>query len=351
MRGPRDCTTTGLALALVAVCALVLLPESRRPAEAAVPALTAAWPEARISTSGGNLADGAIYTPLLYLDPATSVGLARSPDADGLKLVLRPESGPPHTIRELPAAGSPEIVGLTGTAGELVWAETSATDPGVGSLWRSGPRGEQPRQLTDRLGALLDSDSQHDLVVHNGQVSWATISPHSTEIRSVPLTGGPVGTITLPGRYALHSWPWVVNAAIEQPGPTDLIDLDTRHTVRVPAEGAELLACTPAWCRIQVLRQGGTARLEMKRPDGRDRHRIGQYRPAITDVTLLDRFVPLRADTGAGDELALHDLHSRRLAVLAADPGTVQARGHLLWWSTGDNAELTWHALDLRSVK
>ncbi|MFC7613273.1 hypothetical protein ACFQV2_06260 [Actinokineospora soli] len=120
---------TGLAVALAASITVALLPELPQPA-----------PDRpfTVATTPGNLPDGTPYTPLAFLDDGATLGVAQ--DAATLKLLLRPPGAPPVTLRALPVAGSPRIIGLTATARATVWAEADAVDTtGVARIWRAGP--------------------------------------------------------------------------------------------------------------------------------------------------------------------------------------------------------------------
>jgi hypothetical protein len=46
----------------------------------------------------------------------------------------------------------------------------------------------------------------------------------------------------------------------------------------------------------------------------------------------------------------LYDLKTRSLSLVTANAGRIACRGGVLWWSTGDNETLTWHAVDLRRL-
>jgi hypothetical protein len=48
--------------------------------------------------------------------------------------------------------------------------------------------------------------------------------------------------------------------------------------------------------------------------------------------------------------LKLYDEVTRTTTRLAAGVGDVTARDHVLWWSTGRDTGLRWHALDLRTL-
>jgi hypothetical protein len=313
-----------LVVAALAAAVLVAAPGPvRAPGRpAAAPVVTDAWPGARISTTPGNLPDGAVFAPL-------------TPD------LRAGESG-----GRLVVDGS---VVRTGAAryvvdeAMLVWLE-----PGTGLFRMADSVAEL---VTADIGNAVVLESQHDLVVHDEKVSWAATGPEgTTEIRTVALTGGPVEKLVLPGKLALTDWPFATSAEIEQGGPSTLVDLRTSARTVVNGQSFELIDCTPSWCRVQVLRQGGSARLDLVRPDGPDgtgRRRIGGagLRPSVPDVLLLDRFAVL-ADDSRG-VLCLYDVDRGQLADLASSFGTVVARGSAVWWSTGDNSALTWHVIDL----
>jgi hypothetical protein len=91
------------------------------------------------------------------------------------------------------------------------------------------------------------------------------------------------------------------------------------------------------------------------RPDGSDRKRMaaGTVSSAVLDVALVDRFEVLaqtQADGTGTLKLMLFDIPSGRSAVLAAGGATVQARGPIVWWSTGEEEAVEWFALDLRNL-
>ncbi|MEU7531687.1 hypothetical protein AB0A74_38550 [Saccharothrix sp. NPDC042600] len=337
LRVPADCTWLGLALVVLAAVVLVGLPEPvRAPASAAPLTLGEAFPGARTSS-----ATGGAHTPLAYLDLDTPVSVTNAGDV--VRLVVGD-----RVVRELPAAGSPRFAVAT-PPDALVWLELSDVTA-TGSLWRSGPRGEDPTRVTADTGRVVLLDSQYDLVVHDGLASWATVVGEDTEVRTVPVAGGPVGAVRLSGRYTLSAWPWATAAEVEAAGSSRLADLRTGAVTTVRGEGVELVDCTPEWCRVQVLRQSGTARLDLMRPDGSSRRRVGgrEVRPAVVDVVLLDRFAVV-VDDGRG-ALALYDTRGDRTADLATGFGTVLARGPFVWWSTGENTALTWHVVDLRTL-
>jgi hypothetical protein len=184
-------------------------------------------------------------------------------------------------------------------------------------------------------------------------VHWAGAARSAdvvTEVRSVALTGGKVTVRAVPGAYSMSAWPWLVSAGSGQAGPVDLVNLDTSAKVRVPAAQAELVTCSPAWCRVLVLTgTGGPARVDLMRPDGSQRQRIagGQASASTADVGLLDRFEVLSDNDR---KLQLYDAKAKRAVLVSEGVGMVFARGGVLTWSTGDNEAMVWHALDLRAL-
>ncbi|GGU24046.1 hypothetical protein [Lentzea flava] len=310
-----------LVVAALAAAALVVAPGPvRAPGRPAVaPAVTDAWPGARISTVPGNLPGGAVFAPL---SPDLRAG------ESGGRLVVDGS-----VVREGPAQYA-----LAATS--LVWLER-----GTGLFRMADSVAEL---ITADIGNVVVLESQYDVVVHDDHVSWAAAGPEgSTEIRTVALTGGAVETVVLQGKLALTEWPYATSAEIEQGGPSTLVDVRTAARTVVHGQSFELIDCTPSWCRVQVLRQGGSARLDLMRPDGTERRRVGGsgLRPAVPDVLLLDRFAVLVDDSRGA--LCLYDVDRGQLADLASSFGTVVARGNAVWWSTGDNTALTWHTIDV----
>jgi hypothetical protein len=48
--------------------------------------------------------------------------------------------------------------------------------------------------------------------------------------------------------------------------------------------------------------------------------------------------------------LDLYDAAHRRTVLVEPAATNAAAKGGYLWWSTGDNETLAWHALDLRTL-
>jgi hypothetical protein len=329
-----------------------------------LPTLAQTWPAARPSDAPGRLPDGADYTPLLYLDPQTSIGTAPTPDRAWVRVLLRTGAEPPREVRRVAANRNPQFAGTVSSGDDVVWAESTADATGHAEtrLWKANRRAAAPAvSLTADAGDAIFFNSQYDLVVADGRVHWAAAGRSAevvTEVRSVPVAGGPVDVRRVPGAYSLSAWPWLVSAGSGQAGPVELLDLLSDRRVRVPAARAELLTCTPAWCRVLVLSgDGGPARVDLMRADGSGRRRMagGRVSAATADVALLDRFEVLSQNGSAGSpassqQLMLYDAARDRTVVVSQGVGVVSVRGGVLSWSTGDNEALVWHALDLRTL-
>lgn len=336
---------------------------TRAAAAPPLPTLAEAWPSAHPAQAPGVLPDGAAFTPLLYLDPNTSIGSAPTPDRAAVRLILRGAAGQPRELHRVAADQNPQFAGFTTAGDEVVWAESTADTAGHAEtrIWKVNWRtAGKPTSLTADTGDAIFFNSQYDLVTAGGRVYWAAAARKeqvTTEVRSVALTGGKVTVRDVPGAYSLSAWPWLVSAGSGQAGPVDLVNLADGRKVHVPAAQTELVTCSPAWCRVLVLSgSGGPARLDMMRSDGSDRRRMagGQASSSTADVALLDRFEVL-SQSGAGSatssqEVMLYDAVRKKTVLVAKAVGMVFARGGIVSWSTGDNESLVWHALDLRTL-
>jgi hypothetical protein len=355
----------GLAVALTASGVLILTSGSHRPPPGAETTLAQAWPDAKPADVAAFMPDGPAYSPLYFFDPATSVGTAPSKDGRFIRLLLRAGDGPPRELRRLPYQDSPQFGGLAVSGDTLAWAESTAGADGRGITrmwavqWRSAAA---PRPLTSETGDVAFFNSENDMVIAGNRLHWVAVAPRTdpvTEIRSVPLSGGPASRRELTGAWALAGWPWVVSAGTGQAGPTRLHNLDSGEEISVNAPPIELVTCGTKWCRVLVLAgDGGPSRTDLMRPDGSDRRRIAgaTTTAAVIDVAVLDRFEVLtRAGTEgsatSSQELLLYDLKEKRTVVVATAVGMVLSRGGFLWWSTGDDEALVWHALDLRKLR
>ncbi|SCL40479.1 hypothetical protein GA0074692_5819 [Micromonospora pallida] len=356
----------GLAVAVAAGTALVTVPQAGpRTADPAPPPrrVTQEWPGAVRHDLPARLAGGTAYSPVWFLDAATSIGTAPSSDGRYLRLLRRAADGAVRELRRLPATGSPEYAGFTGSGAVLAWAELTTGRDGRGhtELWTAEPGSDRPaRRVTTDGGDVLFASSRHDLVIGSGRLHWVAAAPGgapATEVRSVPLAGGRVAVRTEPGAWTLSAWPWLVSAATGGTGPVRLRNLVEGTERTVPAGPDELLSCGPVWCRTLLPAGAGPGRLDLLRPDGRDRHRVagGNVSAALVDVAVRDRFEVLRhtepsAPTDGTTQLRLYDVTRRRTLLVADGVGLVFCRGDVLWWSTGGRTVTGWHALDLRTL-
>ncbi|MEJ3742546.1 hypothetical protein WEI85_04525 [Actinomycetes bacterium KLBMP 9797] len=353
------------ALALVAAltAAWVLLaqaPDRPRPARPLPPTTEAVWPHARRADVPGVLPDGALYQPAYFLDERVSLGTASDSGAGEVRLVSRSADGAVRVLRKLPMEAAPRYAGFARADRQVVWAESVTGVDGLArtELWRVDLSGGAPERITADTGRVRFLGSEYDVVITSGRVYWTADAPgdrDATEVRSVPIGGGPVEVRTEVGTWALSTWPWLVSAGSS--GRARLRRLDTARLVTVDVAGDLLDRCGPAWCRVFVP-AGGAVRSDLLRPDGSDRRRVTDDTTTapIVDVAVLDRFEVLCGNTTTlaaavgGRRLLVYDLKASRL--VRADDAAVNVlyRGGVLWWSTGTARHTVWHTLDLRTV-
>ncbi|MFD0743941.1 hypothetical protein ACFQ1L_20545 [Phytohabitans flavus] len=260
-----------------------------------------------------------------------------------------------------PRRGGPVLCRLHPGGADLVWAESVTAKDGTPKteLWRADLAGGAPRLVTADTGWATFANSEYDLVVASGRVYWAASAPGpspATQVRSVPLGGGPVRVDTEPGTWTLAGWPWLVGSGGGQRGPVRIRDLDSGRTTTV--EDRALDRCGPAWCRLFVLSGDAPVRSELMRPDGSDRQTAADNgaTPAIGDVAVLDRFEVLSGDSSTiaaavgGQRLLVYDMKTRQLVAVADAASRVSYRAGVLWWATNAGTNTTWHTLDLRTV-
>ena len=349
----------GLAVVVaVVVLAVVLIGSDQRPATTAqgtrppVPTWTGPAPR----SFSGQLSDGTAYQPRLFLNANDSVGVALTADGSMWRVLARVD-GKVSELRRVPASDAPQFDGFTASGDTVVWAE-SAAKAGADvrtTLYRSNWRtGAKASSITAATGDTSFFGGSYDLVVRDGKVFWATAGGGQvTEIRSVALTGGSVAATKLTGAFGLTTPPWAVTAGAGRGKPVQLVNLTTNQKVTVNTAPTETAACGPTWCRFAVVDDGGLVRLDLQHPDGSGRRRIAgpEATPAVDQVALLDRFVPLKTDVpGAGVGLSLYDIDSGKTALVAIGVSNVRAAAAALWWSTGSGSSTVWSALDLSAV-
>lgn len=357
----------GLIAAVGAAAVLVALPPAgREPAGGPAPLpdpVEQVWPDARRTEVTASLPDGPAYSPGYFLDGRESIGTSPSPDGRHLRLVRWDGAGPTRELRRLPIEGAPQFGGFTRSGDTFAWSETTTDEAGRGRTelwWADLATGAEARRVTADTGDVVFFNSEYDMVLDGGNLHWVAVAPGAetaTEIRSVPLTGGRVAVRTEPGAWARSAWPWLVSAGTGESGPVRMRDLVARKVFDVPASGAELVSCSPAWCRVLVLAGDGPGRIELMRPDGADRRPVaaGGATASLVDVAVLDRFEVLSiADAQAtaigAQRLHLYDVRTGRTVTVAVGVGMVLYRGGMLWWSTGGTDDTVWHTLDLRSL-
>jgi hypothetical protein len=302
----------------------------------------------------GVLADGATYAPRLYLTPDTSVGIATGADGT-LRVILARASGSFTELRRLPAGENPQINGFAVDGDTLVWMESTMRDGAspTTTLWRTTWSVDTPPVLvTADTGEPTFIGYATDVVVHAGTVTWISLDSQgsgSTQVRSVPVGGGPVSVRRLDGEYRLSTPPWAVTATAGPGRPVTLLNLETNQRIDVFVEPTDVAVCDPVWCRLTVTGEEGLVAIDVMQPDGAGRRRIAgpEATPTIGEVALLDRYVPLAVDRSDGVGLSIVDLTTGKTHLVAPRATNVAGRGGIVWWSTGAGPELTWHALDL----
>jgi hypothetical protein len=361
-----------LVVALLAAGRLLTLPEpaagQRSSAPAGAVTLAAAWPEARVSSQSGTLSDGTVFTPALYLDAQTVVGLAPAPGGTFVRVLVRTGAGVTE-LRRVRADRYPRWSGFVAQGDTLVWAETTSRDEDTvvrTGIWRANWRtGGDARLLTTDTGDAIFFQSQYDLVIAEDRVHWVGVEFNKvaiTQVRSVPLAGGRVDVRRVVGPYALTQWPWLTSVSNGQSIPVQLHNLKTGKRIKIPSGPAEVPKCGVSWCRVVVVGPTGMVRLDLVHPDGSARRRVAGAgtTPVLNDVALLDRFEPLAQDPpvppGVDEaavparQLALYDISTGRTVVVHTDVATVAGHGGMLWWSQGREDAYTWFALDLRGL-
>jgi hypothetical protein len=351
MKLPKSVGLVALTFALAAAAVLVFL-TPRRDQGGPPPgprALQEAWPGRKPVDIPAPLADGPLYSPVLFLDDGASLGTAPSPEGTHLRLLRRAANGDVRELRRLPIASSPQFAGFAVDGSRVAWAEQSA---GRSEMWSVDlATGTPARRLTAGAGDVVFVASGYDLVIADGRLHWATVAPGAeaiTELRSVPLTGGTMTVQREAGQWAMSRWPWLVSAGAGETGPVALRDPVAKRTFTVDTGGGELATCSPTWCRVLVLGADGPTRIDLMRPDGADRRRVagGAATASLIDVAVLERFEVL----DDVQQLFLYDLVSRKTIQIGEGIGLVSYRAGTLWWSTGTDETTVWHALDLRTL-
>jgi hypothetical protein len=358
-------------LGLVAVLLVLPAPLRRPPTASAGPAatpsgpaaltLTSAWPSATVFSLPATFADGSTYLPQTLLGPTTSIGLATSADAQRSSLVVAGPGGQPRVLDSALVNDGASFDAITLTVGAIYWMRTVNDADGHAevSLWTAGRSGGPSHRLTADVGAPLFAGSAYDMQIVRDRLYWlaGAGTEATTELRSIPLSGGRVTVRSLPGAWTMAAWPWVVTAPGATGSPVELFDIDTGARVPVHAPGNKMVTCSPAWCRLIAGNATQTSATDLVHPDGSDLRQIGDQNAVAfaSDVALRQRFEPLMtaltsANSTTVSRLDLYDIAHRRTVLIEPAATNAAAKGDYLWWSTGDNETLAWHALDLRSL-
>ena len=357
-----------LVVAVLGVVRLLTLPGRAGPpgnsgvaAPDRPPAIAQFWPDAKPASQKALLADSTPYTPQLYFDGTTSVGTAPTRDGTQVRVLVRDGQGT-RELRRVPASDFPQFAGFTAAGDNLFWAESTSPDNQAlrtrlyRANWQTGAR---PVLLASDMGEAVFTESQFDLVINGGRVHWVVaefVNAAVTQIRSVPVGGGSVTITRVSGAYILTAWPWLVAFGSPTTAQVELFNQQTKQRVKLPSTPMEVIRCNPQWCRVVVL--GGDAvpvRIDLQHPDGSDRRRIAgpDANAVVGDVALLNRFEPLGVagpSDAVGRDLVLYDIKGGRTVSVASGVDVIRARQGVLWWSTGADADLTWHSLDLRQL-
>ncbi|MBB5871464.1 hypothetical protein F4553_004843 [Allocatelliglobosispora scoriae] len=360
---PRLGALVALLVSLGAVGMLLLLPEPTPPrAPGAEWTLGEAYPGVVPRDVAGFVGGGWAYQPMVFLGDGSSLGAATAPDASVVKLVLLGADGRERTLRTLRQSDAVQFGGVVTDGRRIAWLEQTAGADGSGDvkIW-TAEIGGAARVLTGDVGDFVFFNSMNDMVINGDRLLWAAAAPTETprtEIRSVPLGGGSVSVTTVDGGYALAGGDWLVSAITGQTDQTELRHVVTTTRITVDAQPSELITCSPAWCRALVLGgDGGATRIDVMHPDGSGRVRAaaGAVTAALVDVGVLDRWeIYSRPGIGGSElssqQLLVYDLDTHRLIVVADGVGQVLCRAGVLFWSSGQQETLTWHALDLHRL-
>lgn len=355
------------AAALAAVTALLLVPTPGTPAPTAAdtgvpPTLAGLWPAARTIDVPANLPDGASFAPAAVLDPHTLVVQITAADnsTTALALLTTTDPGHPRILQQTVVADGGSFDAVTVAGGRVYWIASVSDDEAIAhsTVYRADPNGA-PVALTADTGRATFSGSQYDLQVVDGRVWWTATRgtyPPTTDLRSVPVDGGPVTVRPLDGTYRLTAWPWSGSDGIAGQ-PVTQVNLTTGERRTIPVPAGQELYCGATWCRAVVVTEQSPV-VSLRRADGTGpatRVNTDGEQFLFIDVAALDRFEVLATPISnqgvtSSERLAMYDLNSGKHIALAVSTSEGIA-GSWLWWATGDNETLTWHLLDLTTLR
>ena len=160
--------------------------------------------------------------------------------------------------------------------------------------------------------------------------------------------------------YVLSTYPMLFSGELTDP-PHPLLTNSVTGTV-TPVQTAEESGtfCDPLWCTMQTSDDTGANTVQICHPDGTALQRLGDANTSLVtaDPALLDRFVALieqspamAATPNPTEQVWLYDIRSRHSVQVTGAAAAAFGVGRWLWWSTGDNETLAWHALDLTTLR
>jgi hypothetical protein len=352
-------------IAVAAVGALLALPAPRQP-DVATPAgpltLGQAWPGIRTVDFPGVTTDGDRFFPMLVLDAHTVAGTLTSSDFTRSSFVILPvaPAGDPRTLQTSDGADAVTVNAVAAADGQLYWMSGEQTADGRqrSGLYRVDPVGGSPHLITSDTGDAIYGASQFDLQIVDGRAYWVatrTTQPLTSELRSVPVDGGPVAVVPLDGPYALVAWPWLTSYVTPLGQQLTQFNAVTGAHRTIVSKPGEQLSCGAIWCR-GIVSRSTAGLITLRRPDGSDEVRVnvdGEGSMTI-DVAIADRFEFVAAPIStqqvtSSEKLTMYDVKDRRRIALAV--ATAEGvHGSWVWWATGDNETLTWRALDLAAL-
>jgi hypothetical protein len=363
---------TALATAVAACSAVLLAPAVTRssvpPAAADPRTLAGAWPHARTFDIPGTIQSGDTYQPLVIVANGVSIGTTTSPDGSVINLIEVTSTRSPATVRVLQGRLDSSRVSfdaftVTPTAVYMMRSTSDANGYGHESLWRIPQPAGTPQLMTSDAGGALFQGSVDDLQIAGGRVRWVASAPDGTtrtQLRSIPLAGGGTEVQVLHGQYILSTYPTLYSGDLIDPAVPQLLDPATGAVTAVYAPQNSGVSCDPQWCTVDATSPSGANSIEIFHPDGTGLRHLGDVNTSLvaTDPTLLDRFVALTEQDPAMAtnpdptvQLILYDLRTGHTATVTGAASATVAVGRWLWWSTGDNETLTWHALDLSTLR
>jgi hypothetical protein len=352
----------GLVVALAAAFGLLTLPPPHAPGTEWT--LKEAFPRAAVADVPGYVDGDWAYQPMLFLDARTSLGTATPSSGGQTAMVILGPDGKTKTVRTLGQDDAPQFGGFTAGDDHVAWLEQTAGADGQGdaAIWVAGRDGSGAHVLTHDVGDFSFFNSQYDMIIRDGRVYWIAAAPGdslTSEIRSIPLTGGAVSVRRMDGGWQSVGGDWLVSAMTGGGGATSLINWKTGRRESIPNQPSELVTCSSALCRVLVLGgDGGATRIDVMRPDGRDRRRAasGSVTASLIDVGLLDRWEVYSrqgsgASTLASQQVLLYDVKEKRTINLADGAGQIMGRDGYIWWGTGTGDYVMWHVVDLHTLR